>query len=210
MSYSQYTSLRIVRQQLGLEVKYQVLFPIVKPVALSPWLQETLGIMLGRRIAYFSEKSRSEGIVFPVLVETQRRHEFAFSLYSGAFIEADKEKGLNGECDFVLSLGEQGIELERPVFCIVEAKDNDIELGVPQCIAQMKGAQIFNGQDGNALPVIFGAVTTGDTWLFLKLEKNTLYIDNQYYYLAKTEELLGVLEAITSVYLESAAAATVS
>lgn len=202
MSFSQYTTLRSVKQQLKVEIKYQILFPSVKPVEPSAWLRETLGIMVGRRVAYFSEKSRSEGIVFPVLVELQRRNNFAFSLYSGAVIDADKERGLSGECDFVFSLGEQGIELERPIFCVVEAKDNDIELGVPQCIAQMLGARIFNAQDGGIeTNTIYGAVTIGDTWLLLKLEGNTVLIDNQYYYLNKLEDLLGVLDHIILEYV---------
>jgi hypothetical protein len=201
MPYSQYNSLRHIRQALGIKIQYTRLFEEVAPVPLSDWLKESLHRVLLRRTAYFSEKSRSEALVFPVLLELQCRSDYEFSLYSGAIIEADKEKGLNGECDFILSQGQQGIELEKPIFCIVEAKDNDLEIGIPQCIAQMVGAQIFNAQDGYRTPLIYGAVTTGTEWVFLKLEDTTAFIDNRQYNLTHPEELLGVIEGIIKKYI---------
>lgn len=200
MPYSQFSSLRAVKKQFGLTEKNVSLFPAIEPVQPSAWLSETLSYVLSKKIAFVSEKSRSEGIVFPVLLEMERRNPERFSLYSGVTIEADKDKGLNGECDFVLSRGEQSLELSTPVFCIVEAKDNDLELGVPQCVAQLVGAQIFNQQEGNIVPFIFGGVTTGDTWLFLKLEGTTVFIDNQYFYIANLTELLGMLQTIVYQY----------
>jgi hypothetical protein len=201
MPYSQYNSLRHIKQALGIKIQYTRLFEEVALVPLSDWLKESLHRVLLRRTAYFSEKSRSEALVFPVLLELQYRSGYEFSLYSGAIIEADKEKGLNGECDFILSQGQQGIELEKPIFCIVEAKDNDLEIGIPQCIAQMVGAQIFNAQDGYRTPLIYGAVTTGTEWVFLKLEDTTAFIDNRQYNLTQPEELLGVIEGIIKKYI---------
>jgi hypothetical protein len=196
MPYSQFNSLRSIKKSFGVNIGYEKLFDQINDIILSDWLKETLRRGLIGRMAFFSEKSRSEVIVSPILMEMQGRFNYNFSIYSGGNIDADKELGLNGECDFVLSKGEQGIEVERPVFCIVEAKDNDLELGVPQCIAQMLGVKIFNEQDGVELPYIYGASTTGIEWLFIKLEGNNVTIDNKQYYLTKPEELLGVLETI--------------
>ena len=55
------------------------------------------------------------------------------------------------------------------MFTVVEAKKGDIESGFPQCIAQMIAAEMFNLKDGTVLSAIYGAVTTGDVWRFLKL-----------------------------------------
>ena len=62
---------------------------------------------------------------------------------------------------------------------------NDIEAGLGQCAAQMVASRIFNEQKGRPLPRIFGCVTTGETWQFLRLEgpilgieRTRLYIDN--------------------------------
>ncbi len=146
----------------------------------SEWLQETLHRNTKRRLAYYNEKSRSEGIVFPILTDLLHQNNFSFSLYSGAIIEGDKHLGLNGECDFVLTKAQQSIELERPVFCIFEAKDNDIELGIPQCIAQLYGARLYNEKSENFSPaVLYGAVTTGTEWNFpMAARKYSLYRRN--------------------------------
>lgn len=100
-----------------------------------PWLTETLEYVLKSKLAYFSEKSRSESIVFPILLELQRKYEPKVAIYSGAVIDVDKKEGLNGECDFVFRRGEQSYFLQVPIFCVVEAKDNDMKLGLPQCVA---------------------------------------------------------------------------
>ena len=203
MEYSQYSTLRAVKKQLGITVVNQPVFEETSLIKPSSWLVETLQRNLKQRVGYFSEKSRSEAIVFPVLMELKSRNDDQFTLYSGAILEADKEKGLNGECDFILGLSKQNIELEAPIFCIVEAKDNDLELGLPQCIAQMCGAKIYNEQDGTILPYIFGGVTTGESWLFLKLVDDVVYVDTRQYYIEKLDALLGVLEKITLQYLKN-------
>jgi hypothetical protein len=119
MPYSQYNTLQSVRQKLGVKTHFGTLFSNIVPVQPSDWLVQTIERNTRNRTAYFNEKSRSEGIVFPILSDLQYQNEFKFALYSGAVIEGDKELGLNGECDFVLSQAQQSIELERPVFCII-------------------------------------------------------------------------------------------
>jgi hypothetical protein len=197
MNYSQYNTLHSVRQKLGVTTRFGRLFASVEHVAPSSLLVQILERNTFNRTAYFNEKSRSEGIVYPILSELQAVFLSKFALYSGANIEGDKELGLNGECDFVLSQAEQSIELERPVFCIVEAKDNDIELGIPQCISQLYGARLYNQKSDGFLPtVLYGAVTTGTEWNFMKLQENTVMIDNDLYSLKNLPELLGVLHHI--------------
>lgn len=204
MPYNQFNSLQALKKQLNIVTKTHSLFANLNSVEPSNWLLETLDRVLTHQVAYFSEKSRSEAIVFPILLEIQSRHEYRFGLYSGAIMEADKSIGLNGECDFILSNAVQSIELERPIFCIVEAKDNDIEMGIPQCLAQMVGAQIFNEQENYIYPIIYGAVTTGTEWLFLKLEGSTAYIDANRYYIADVAQLLGVLDNIIFNFMKLA------
>ncbi len=91
-----------------------------------------------------NEKSRSEGIVFSILSEIQHTHQHRFALYSGTIVVGDKALDLNSKCDLVLSRSPQSIELTNPIFCIVEAKGNDIELGIPYRIAQPCGAALYN------------------------------------------------------------------
>ncbi|MGB7376792.1 MAG: hypothetical protein WA959_09520, partial [Rivularia sp. (in: cyanobacteria)] len=57
----------------------------------------------------------------------------------------------------------------------------------------MVAAQIFNKKQDNHLSTIYGVVTTGTSWLFLKLEDKTVYIDNQEYYIDNLGKIMGIL-----------------
>ncbi|MCI0529965.1 MAG: hypothetical protein L0Y56_21180, partial [Nitrospira sp.] len=86
------------------------------------------------------------------------------------------------------------------IVTIVEAKKNDIEGGLGQCVAQMLGAQLFNQKEGSETETIFGCVTTGEAWQFLKLEKDFVYIDSHRYYIIQVDEILGVFQTIVAYY----------
>jgi len=43
---------------------------------------------------------------------------------------------------------------------------------------------------------VFGCVTSGSVWRFLKLEGTTLYIDRPEYYLRDAAKILGILVSI--------------
>lgn len=199
MAYSQF-NYKKVRNELGIENILVNLFNKVKQVEPSSWLQETL--LYAKSMALFSEKSRSEGIVFPILIEIKNHNHDTFSLYSGAILNADDTKGLNGECDFILSSGKQNFEIDTPLFCMIEAEDNDIEKNIPQCIAQMEGARIYNANEGKNIGIIYGCVTTGTEWQFLKLEGKTCWVDTERYYINDLGSLLGVLQAIIDFFKE--------
>ncbi len=199
MGYSQF-NYKKVRTELGIEnEQVRNLFPTILPFNASEWLKQTLH--KATRLALFSEKSRSEGIVFPILLEIVEKNAYHASLYSGAVLIADEKQGLNGECDFILSSGKQGFEMTTPLFCMIEAEDNDIEKNIPQCIAQMEGARIYNQNEGKNITVIYGCVTTGTEWQFLKLENKICSIDDKRYYINDLPSLLGVLQAIVDFYI---------
>ena len=136
-----------------------------------------------------SEKARSEWVVVPILKELRRKNNKFFTVYSGEILNADKERGLIGECDFILSKDIRSFEISVPIFQIVEAKKNDLEEGVKQCAAQLIGARVFNEKNGIVSPVLYGCTTTGDNWLFLQLEDNLLTIDIQKYYLNEVDRI---------------------
>ncbi len=196
MSYSKFNYKR-TRSELGIMEKNIVLFPQTTPIQPTEWLQN--GLKRSKMIALFSEKSRSEAIVLPILLEIHELNIDKFSVYSGAVLNADDTRSLNGECDFILSSGEQSFEIETPLFCLIEAEDNDIEKNIPQCIAQMEGARVYNEKEGKFLDVIFGCVTTGTEWQFLKLENKTCFIDEKRYYINDLPALLGVLQKIIDI-----------
>ena len=149
-----------------------------------------------------SEKARSEWIVVPILKELRNRNDKFFTIYSGDMLNGDKENGLYGECDFILSKDTKSYEISVPIFQIVEAKRNDLEEGVKQCAAQLVGARKHNEKRGVMVKELYGCTTTGDDWQFLKLS-DKLYIDNKKYYLVEIKELLGIFQFIIGQYKES-------
>ncbi len=80
-----------------------------------------------------------------------------------------------------------------PVIIVVEAKKENINAGFGQCAAEMVAAQIFNQQAAIEITTIYGAVTTGSIWQFLKLEGQILTIDLSEYYLKDVNKILGIL-----------------
>ena len=145
--YSDFT-LDTVRKAFGLTLKRAPLFAAVDPVDVPQWL--TALLEKGRPLAFGSEKARSEFILVPILLASRELHHDSFSIYSGERLDSDPSRGLNGECDFILTNTPPLPVIQAPIVVIVEAKKNDIEAGLGQCVAPMVGAQLFN-QKGVAL-----------------------------------------------------------
>lgn len=193
MSYSNF-SLNEVIKQFNLTIKdKQDLFADISEIQPSEYLDFTLKYNFPIATEINTEKSRSEMIITPILLEIRRLLNDKISLFSGREFNVDSEKGLNGACDFLISLSESQLIINAPVITIVEAKKEDIIGGLGQCVAEMLAAQLFNEQEGNTIPVIYGAVTSGNIWRFLKLEKNIVYIDKVEYYINQIAKILGIL-----------------
>ncbi len=184
-----------LRQKFGIQEERGILFEIIKPVKPTEWLKRTLKINL--RLPMLSEKSKSELIVSPILVDIWEQNQESFTIFSGVNLEGDADKGLNGECDFIFCREPRKVfMLTSPIFTIVEAKNDIVANGIPQCIAQMLGAQYFNEKEDNKIPCIYGCVTTGKDWQFLKLTNNIVTINQDEHYLTKLDELLGFIQCI--------------
>ncbi len=194
MAYSDFTYGE-VKRRFGVHFDSRNLFPEVSPVAPSAWLTETLATTASQ--GFNSEKSRSERLVSPILFELSRRNQHAFSIYSGLNLDVDPAQGLNGECDFLLSFSRIQDFVTAPIFCITEAKKQDIEHGTIQCSAQLIAARRFNELEGNAaLPILHGCSTTGVEWRFIRYEQNDLLLDEKRYLISDLPALLGVLQHI--------------
>ncbi|MBF0100886.1 MAG: hypothetical protein HQK77_08270 [Desulfobacterales bacterium] len=144
-------------------------------------------------LAINTEKARSELIIMPMLLELRKMMNKQISLFSGIEFNVDEEVGLNGVCDFVVSLSSEQFFLDAPVVVIVEAKKEDITKGLPQCIAEMRASQIFNEKRENQIETVYGVVTTGSNWKFLKLQNQTVYIDFDEYHIKEFNKIMGIL-----------------
>jgi len=171
------------------------LFSNLTPLPVPTWLDEYL--VRGRAIAALvSEKARSEFIVTPVLSACRELVTGDFSIYSGQRLDVDEELGLIGECDYILALTSAVPRLRAPLVTVLEAKRGDIELGLGQCVAQMVGARLFNEQAGSLPRPMFGVVTTGESWQFLKLDGNAVTLHNERLFIKNVGEILAALQTI--------------
>ena len=145
-----------------------------------------------------SEKAKSELLVSPILVQARRLVNQRVQLFSGEEFDVDKEKGLNGFCDFLFSRSDNRFTIDAPVLMLVETKRGEIESGLGQCVAEMLAAQFYNQAKGKDIPVIYGCVTSGTLWQFLKLEGNDVTIDPTSYLVTPVQKILGILKWILS------------
>lgn len=199
MAYSSF-SLKDVKQKLGVNViENEKLFANIPKVGISPFLQMTLDRSVSLALAINTEKSRSEWIIAPILAEFRDQLRDNISVFSGKKFDVDASRGLDGYCDYLISLNPEQYYISAPIFTIVEAKKEDIVEGFGQCIATMVAAKIFNEREHAQIPLIFGAVTTGTNWKFLKLVDNTAYIDLDEYYLKEIDLLMGIFVHIAQL-----------
>jgi hypothetical protein len=146
-----------------------------------------------------SEKARSELLITPVLIEWLFQNPNTFQYFSGNTFDVDAQKALKGRCDFLFTK-HFSIDIVAPVVAMFEAKDDNVDNWYGQCGAEMVAARIFNEQKNEPYHIIYGAVTDGYEWVFLKLEENMLYIDRDRYYLRNLPELLGALQTVINFY----------
>jgi hypothetical protein len=194
MSYSDFT-MDDLKHKLGLKfVQDQLLFPQPPEHRLSEGLIQYLATYKPLALAIDTEKARSEYIIAPLLGELKMTHRHEISLFSGIEFNVDKAKGLTGRCDYILSQSDDQYTLTAPIVILVEAKNDNIKSGIPQCGAEMVAAQTFNLQQQSPLESIYGVVSTGTTWKFLKLQQQTLFIDMDEYYIDLPEKIMGILQ----------------
>ena len=200
MSYREF-SLSKVKKDFGLTTfEQRDIFAEPPELVASDILIETLTYNQPIALGSNSEKARSELIIAPILVDLRRQLKEKINLFSGVDFTVDDTRGLNGICDFIITKSPEILMVTAPVIIVVEAKKENINAGLGQCAAEMVAAQIFNTthesdaeRSEHSIKTIYGAVTTGSIWQFLKLDKQQLSIDLTEYYLKDVNKILGIL-----------------
>jgi len=201
MAYSDFTTLTKVREAFGLTIEESINLFTETPEALpSSYLQTTLNENVFLATAINTEKARAELIIAPVLLEVRRILNFQIGFFSGSEFNVDLQAGLSGYCDYILTASKESYEIRTPVVTLVEAKNESIKSSLGQCIAQMVAAQLFNQRNGEAIESIYGAVTTGTDWKFLKLSDKTVWIDKRDYFINEVSQILGILTTPFKVF----------
>lgn len=198
MAYSDFTVQEVVRRfQLVLDETHDLFSPVVD-LPPSALLRETLAENVPLALAIQTEKARSELIITPILVEVRRHLDRTISLFSGVDFTVDPAQGLNGVCDYIISQSREQLYIQAPVIAIVEAKNENIKAGIGQCTAALVAAQRFNEQENTGITTVYGVVTTGNIWRFLKLEAQTLSVDQVEYYVDRVGAILAILTLLAT------------
>ena len=197
MLYSQFT-LEQLKENFNLDIRVNNLFDSIKPLPPSEILLTI--IERSKLIPLSSEKEKSEGIIFPIMIELKSLNLDKISIFSGRRLDVDSEKGLAGECDFIISNKPNLFDIDSPIISLIEAKKNDVDSGVAQCIAQMLGSKMFNEKHNLSFPIIYGCVSTGYEWKFIKLEEKSVIIDKNNFFLSQLDIILGIFQNIIHNY----------
>ncbi|MEM9213237.1 MAG: hypothetical protein AAGD25_02725 [Cyanobacteria bacterium P01_F01_bin.150] len=199
MSYSKF-KLEDIEAKLGLTIKEsQNIFSQAEAEEISPLLQQILDYNLPLALEIATEKARSEMILTPILIELKKLSNSQISLFSGREFNVDPEKDLVGFCDFLISQSASQLIIKAPVAVVVEAKNDNIQSELGQCIAEMYAAQLFNQKSNNNIPVIYGSVTTGTNWKFMRLVGTSVELDITEYFISNPSQILGILKSFIMV-----------
>jgi hypothetical protein len=179
MGYSNFKKIRQIKQKFGTNFVSVELFAEAKiaPILPSEWL--TISLNRAYSSPPTNEKSKSERLVSPILLEVLEQYREKITFFSGEEVNISAADDLAGPCDFVFTLTPPSLLLEAPIISIAEAKDEDLDWGIAQCSAQLYAAHLLNKQEGKNIPVLYGCATTGTEWLFMKFENNTFFIDKK-------------------------------
>ncbi len=197
MSVNSYSGFKLedVTEKFGIEIKYiSELFSGVAEQKVSQRLLNELSRNIPLAFSMGSEKAKSELLVMPVLLELYDKSNPKFSFFSGLKFEVEPKLGLRGICDFIISRSSNQALLTAPIITLVEAKRDDFEKGLPQCVAEMIAAQIFNERKNQNIETIYGVITNGSSWRFLRLQKKLVEVNTEDYPIQNVEKIIGILQ----------------
>lgn len=166
MAYSDF-DVPTVEERFGVRVLPGAVFPDLAPVPVPGWLAEFLA--RGAELRVESEKARNEFIVAPLLLAVRELSGGRAAVFSGERFDVEPAAGLGGEFGFLLTLAPAVPIIRAPAVFVVEAKRQDIAGGLGQCAALMVAARRFNVRHGRPTATVYGCVTTGEDWQFLRL-----------------------------------------
>jgi hypothetical protein len=183
MPYSSFT-LEEVRDKFSLQISSEPFFFDLEPIAPSDYLKQAL-IRSKPFQTTGSEKARSEFIIAPILLELRYLKNNSVSIFSGEEFTVDRDLGLSGICDFLISRNGSELIIDAPVIALVEAKkgvlkdgwgqpatqgsEETSEQSVAACVAEMVAAKKFNENRGKSIKNIYGIVTSGSLWHFFQM-----------------------------------------
>ncbi len=119
----------------------------------------------------------------------------ALKVWKGAQLADDTTAGY---VDYLVA--RQKRYLEAPFVCVVEAKKDDFEQGLAQCLVEMKACQFNNRSiaasspsDRSGMVDVIGIVTNGGGWQFYRLREDGTVDESDLFSTGNMADLLGRL-----------------
>lgn len=132
-----------------------------------------------------SKKPLIDAICEEAILEFER-----LKIWKGAALESDT---LIGSVDYLIA--ENKAYLEAPLACIIEAKKDNFEQGLAQCLVEMQVCQWQNRQLGYSIDAL-GMVTNGDAWQFYQLTAAGQIYETLLYSVNDLPAILGALHFV--------------
>ena len=132
----------------------------------------------------------------PILLACRELSGDAVAIYSGQRLDVHPEQGLVGECDFILARDAAG-----PAPARTPGHDPARRRRTTSRVAWANASPRWSATGcshcaGKVTPRLYGCVTTGEAWQFLRLEGSTVSIDRARYYIDNVGGILAALQAI--------------
>jgi hypothetical protein len=170
-------------------------WPIVAP-SLVP--SDFLNSLLTRLQSGFDIQRSEEGrklIIDSILLEVI--HNFPqLKIWKGPKLEGETA---TGAADYLITAKRDYVA--TPFLCVAEAKKDDFEQGLAQCLVEMKACQWNNlsrNDDRDRIhPIdIFGIVTNAEGWKFYKLTTQNQVYETELYAFRNLPDVLGILTVL--------------
>jgi hypothetical protein len=144
------------------------------------------------RLQFFDLERSEEGkklLIDAILIEAIQPFK-QLKFWKGANLESEVA---HGAADYLMT--EQRRYFEAPFVCVVEAKKDDFEQGLAQCLMEMEACQWSNRKVNRDLD-IFGIVTNGEGWKFYKLTLAGTVYETLLYSVSSLDSILGLLRFV--------------
>lgn len=156
----------------------------VEPHAPSDYFRERL-----RRLEQFdlTTTERAKELLIDAFCEEALQAHERLKIWKGAGLRGD---GATGAVDYLVA--RNIAYLSKPLVCVVEAKKDDFEQGLAQCLVEMQACQWNNAQADRPVDV-YGIVTNGTTWQFYKLDLSGQVWETLPFSISTLEQILAIL-----------------
>ncbi|WP_395091796.1 hypothetical protein [Armatimonas sp.] len=135
---------------------------------------------------------RAKELIIDALCAEVAPHYPGLKIWKSAPLESSE---LTGEADYLVTPNRAYID--TPLLCVVEAKKDDFEKGLAQCLVEMHACAEINAAVG-LTPDLFGIVTNGQAWQFYHRRTDGSVAESALFAMRDMDDLLGALHLVFS------------